>query len=198
MFYLYKSNSTGLSLRFEQVQPISLFGSKNGLIARALSTLLTPNVRQPCQWRLCARHIAEGLLGNEILIDADPSNKTEVKLYRLREVFGHSESEWTPMLWHCDALTNGATPYDLSRAAFVVSSRKIDGRIFTWTYARGTIVEGKLQGKWIPPGPSSTNGPLLWPHVMRYFISIASEILGPTVTTTQPIHISRLDCCRKV
>jgi hypothetical protein len=97
------------------------------------------------------------------------------------------------MLWHCDGITGVESSKVVSKDIFEVSTKKTDEHIFTWTYARGTIVSGKVKGKWLPPGPSSTNGPLLSPHVMKYFLSIAEKILGDAEVGVN--QLSRLDCC---
>jgi hypothetical protein len=201
MFLLYRSRTTESNgvLRLEQVQRVSLFGCRQGLIPRALAKLLPSGAGQPCQWRLCARDIIRllGLPGDEIVIDADPKNQKGIWLYRLREVYGHSEADWTPMLWHCDGLTDGASPDSLCKSSFEAAPERLDAHIFTRAYARGTILDGDIRGTWSPPGPSSTNGPLLWPHVMTYFIGITREILDKTASATAAPNVLRVDCCSR-
>ncbi len=97
MFYLYESTPTESGFYYAKIQEISLFGCNNGLIARALSLSVSPETNGPLQWHLCARHLlqAAGLPGNEIVLNAAPKNEEAVWMYRLRDVYGHSESDWT-------------------------------------------------------------------------------------------------------
>jgi len=44
-------------------------------------------------------------------------------------------------------------------------------------YLAGTIVDGELKGRWTAPGPSSSNGVLMWPEVMMYFTEEAQRIM---------------------
>lgn len=179
MYYLYKRTLSDGVAKYQSVERISLFGCRNGLLPKALSVGLPSGAGEPYQWHLSADDIVQrlALRGNAILIDADPRNEKTVNLHRLRDVYGHSESAWTPMLWHCDRLMNGLRPVGFSRTEFEVSDDAIDEHIFTWAYARGTVARGRLEGTWNAPRPATTNGPFLWPHVVKYFMSVISDIL---------------------
>lgn len=77
MFYLYRSNPSPKGFHYERIQSISLFGCRNGIAAKALTTLLPADTDQPCQWHICAQRLAEaaGSPGSEIVIDTDPNNQ---------------------------------------------------------------------------------------------------------------------------
>ena len=70
--------------------------------------------------------------------------------------------------------TNKAVCYDCHG---VHDIKEADDPIFSVTYLSGTIVDGGLTGRWTAPGPSSTNGVLMWPEVMKYFTDEAQRIM---------------------
>jgi len=80
---------------------VRLFGCNNGLIARALSTRLGPQAVEPYTSHLTAGDLISGGLAEatDIIIDANPERHGGyVGVYRLQEVYGYSDSSWTPML----------------------------------------------------------------------------------------------------
>ena len=64
--------------------------------------------------------------------------------------------------------------YDQQRSE---KEEEIEDPIFSMMYLSGTIIQGKITGRWTPPGPSPTNSVLLWPDTFQYFSSEAQKII---------------------
>ena len=60
---------------------------------------------------------------------------------------------------------------------FVRGVSDVDKPIFSMMYLRGTVNEGKLKGRWTPPGPSPTNSVLLWLEAFTYFWEQAGKFI---------------------
>jgi hypothetical protein len=102
-----------------------------------------------------------------ILIDIKPSAKDSFVLCELLDVYGYSADEWTPMLWRMRVLAN-AGPKDNHLEDFDAPN---DGAIiYNFVYAMGSVTDGVPSGKWTAPRPGSTNGVLLWPDALKYFM----------------------------
>jgi len=104
---------------------------------------------------------------NSIIVDVKPAAKNEFFVCELLDVYGYSSDEWTPLLWRMRVLEIGK-PKDNHLEDLDAPN---DGDIiFEFLYAVGRVSEGRIVGTWNPPKPSPTNGVLLWPKPLKYFV----------------------------
>jgi hypothetical protein len=128
---------------------------------------------EPCNWHVDV--VAE--LGGHpdypqstLLIDLKPKqNKTELSLYEVMDVWGHSEHGWSPIMLRLNGLFVDEEPSVADRNTFVRKDADISGPIYEFLYLVGSVSDGKLAGLWVPPPVSATNGALLWPDTLNYF-----------------------------
>jgi hypothetical protein len=153
---------------------VKLFGCNEGWIPWFVKLSAPTGQNEPYAWHV---RIDEALAlpdvraefpnAEAILIDIKPSAKDSFVLCELLDVYGYSTDEWTPMLWRMRVLAN-AGPKDNHLEDFDAPN---DGAIiYNFVYAMGSVTDGVPSGKWIAPGPSSTNGVLLWPEALKYFM----------------------------
>lgn len=173
--------------RYEFVEPISLFGCNNGFIPWLLQGQTLSDQNEPYLWHL---NVQEALAktdeypGSTLIIDLKPKqNKTNLSLYELLDVWGYSDSGWTPILLHLGGLFVDADPNSVNRNDFVIAENKIDGPIYEVLYLDGFIKNGKIVGTWNAPPASPTNAALLWPKTLNYFVQCirkrTPEVLTP-------------------
>ncbi|HOV36974.1 MAG: hypothetical protein KBF95_07250 [Dysgonomonadaceae bacterium] len=174
MYALYKrtrleKNAT----RYEFKKQISLFGCNNGFIPRLLGLKLPPGQGEPCKWHVDV----VGELGSHpdypdctLLIDLKPKqNKTNLSLYEVMDVWGYSDSGWTPILLRLNGLFIDEDPSLVNRNDFTRMDDDVDGPIYEFLYVDGSVLGGKIMGGWAPPPASPTNAALLWPETLNYF-----------------------------
>ena len=113
-----------------------------------------------------------------LIIDLKPRNaRRNLSLYEVSDVWGVSYSSWTPIMLHLRGLFIDEDPDCFDTKDFVRRPEEIDEPIFSMMYLQGGVKNGRLEGKWIPPGPSSTNGVLLWPEDFEYFLQQRENLL---------------------
>ena len=71
-----------------------------------------------------------------------------------------------------------ADPEQVNTEDFHYNLENADDPIFSVMYLGGSIKDGHLTGRWTPPGPSSTNGVLMWPETLQYFFGEAQRIIN--------------------
>lgn len=64
----------------------------------------------------------------------------------------------------------GDDPNEYDRNDFVLEGNGSFEPVYSTLYVRGSVEQGKITGKWIPPRASPTNSVLLWPSAMTYFL----------------------------
>jgi hypothetical protein len=105
-----------------------------------------------------------------------PNAKNNVSLYEIKNIFGHSKSGWTPMMFHLKALMVDEQGGWEQKKQFNINDTNLEN-IFTFHHVYdGSIKNGDIIGRWIPPRPSSTNSALLWEETMDYFIECKKQI----------------------
>jgi hypothetical protein len=109
---------------------------------------------------------------NTIVINIKPGSD-ELFLCELLDVWGFSSDEWTPMLWHLRVLEPRNTKCTPNRFGDFTAPDSGD-HLYEFLYARGTVKKGKIAGSWIAPKSSPTNGALLWPESLNYFLQCIS------------------------
>jgi len=191
-FYSYTDARECRSYTF--VRQISLFGCNRGLIPRLMLRAAPEDQSQPYRWHLDVRKaLAEsGQPGSTVIIDLKPGQQARnLSLYELLDVWGDSSSGWTPIMLRLRGLFVDAGPSDADALRFDYDLNDADEPIFSMVYLNGTVENGRLFGRWTAPGPSSTNGVLLWPGTLRYFTREAQRVMSGAVrplqaATTQP------------
>ncbi len=184
-FYLYEKTPEGKGFRYRHIRKVPLAGSRSGLIAQLLRRKELPWGREPFPWHLPMAQELENLgwKNHAILIELKPYSATpNLSLYELQDVFGYSYSGWTPLVFHLRGLFIDQDPNIVDPKDFLYESDRFDPQqrhkhIFTFPYLQGGVYEGKIEGKWIFPRPSSTNTALLWPEAMSYFIAQIQKVL---------------------
>lgn len=184
MYAAYKKERKGNSslFRFKLVEEkISLFGWKNGWIPWLLEMVIPKGQDEPHRWHL---HVEESLDWdkakqwavteyksnvNAIVINIKPGSD-EFFLCELLDVWGFSDSGWTPMLWHLRVLEPKSTKCTPDHFDDFIAAESGD-HVYEFLYAKGSVKKGKLAGGWIAPKSSPTNAALLWPESLNYFLN---------------------------
>ena len=168
-FYLYTLDSQRGEYR--QVKEISLSGSVSPF------RKVAAEARQ--EWQATDERILS-LLGVEtpaehrILIDLKPSDKSNVSLYRLRDVWGFSYEGWTPLTLRLESLLVDE-PQDSPSTFKQVFQGPLETRdfIYEFLYLNG----GTKSGKWTWGLVGRVNAALLWPDALRYFVNAINRQL---------------------
>lgn len=167
-----KRTVTDGSTRYRFVEEVPLFGCNVGYIPKLLEERLSPDWTEPLKWHVnIASDLSAMTHDNQtLIIDLKPKNaRTNLSLYEISNVWGSSYLSWTPIMQHLRGLFVDEDPNCFDRNDFVRRPEEIDEPIFSMMYLQGGVRNGQLEGKWIPPRPSSTNGVLLWPKDFEYF-----------------------------
>ena len=174
MYLLYRTKEGPKGLDFKKESEISLAGNTSGIVVKYLRTIITPKDTEPFEWEIDTKKAvsALGLSGNALVVDVKPNSKELVMLFELQKIYGVSSNGWTPVMLELKDLIvdEPASKWDKSRFIIPNDSPRRD-IAYTFVYLSGSVKDGKPVGTWNFPGPSSTNGSLLWPDTMRYFIS---------------------------
>ncbi len=174
-----KTRNANNDIHYEFIEQISLFGCNNGFIPRLLQLKTSPGQNEPYYWHL---NIETELMktteysNSTFVIDLKPKqNKTNLSLYEVLDVWGQSDTGWTPILLHLSGLFVDEDPNSINRNYFTRNESQIDGPIYEVLYLDGSVVNGKLIGKWTAPPASPTNATLLWPSTLQYFVRCIKE-----------------------
>jgi hypothetical protein len=136
--------------------------------------LLSKQTSVPCEWHL---EIQSALAktkyaGSTLVIYLKPKQKEKnLSLYEVLDVWGYSYKNCTPILLHLRGLFVDDDAKKVNREKFCIPDDLRKEPIYEFLYLKGSIVKGKLTGTWNPPPPSATNGALLWPDAVKYFVS---------------------------
>lgn len=174
MFATFKKEIGQARTKFRAGKKISLFGCDNGWIPWLVQEMIPPRQNEPYVWHL---HMDDGLAlptvrkefpnASAIIVDIKPAARNEFFVCELLDVYGYSSDEWTPLLWRMRVLEHGEPKAD-HLADFDAPN---DGEIiYEFLYAMGSVSNGRIDGTWNPPKPSPTNGVLLWPAPLKYFM----------------------------
>jgi hypothetical protein len=126
---------------------------------------------------------------HRILIDLKPSDKKNVSLYRLRDVWGYSYDRWTPLALRLEALH-----VDYPRDNPVTFKQGFEGPIETrdFVYEFLYLNGGTKTGKWTWGLVGRVNGALLWPPALRYFVNaIEDQLIEEKMEPLLPRHEPR-------
>ena len=176
MYGLYSKAVIENQVQYKFEEEISIFGCNNGYIPWLLSYKLKKGDNEPLKWHInieseLNNSTEEYYHNTSIIIDIKPKNKNETYLTmaELTDVWGYSDSSWTPMLFRLNMLF---TDHDINLAdkkLFKIENGIEPEIVYSIIYARGSIKDGKIAGRWTPPSMSPTNSTLLWPETLKYF-----------------------------
>jgi len=181
MYALYEKQKVKDGFRYLFKKQTSLFGCNSGFIPYLLKKQLKLSDSEPHAWHVNLEEafILEGQSNDVLMINLKPnSKKANLSLYELVDVWGYSSSGWTPIMIYIRGLFVDEDPRTFNERDFYREDKDVEDPIFSMMYLRGTVREGKIFGKWTPPGPSPTNSVLLWPHTFEYFSSEADKIIN--------------------
>jgi hypothetical protein len=109
--------------------------------------------------------------GSTLVIDLKPKqHENNLSLYEVLDVWGFSDAGWTPIMLRLSGLFVDVDPKAVDRNDFSVQDENRDEPIYEFLYLAGTVADGKLKKNWAPPPASPTNGALLWPETLKYFV----------------------------
>jgi hypothetical protein len=178
VYALYRKSRKGELTSFQFVEECSLFGCNEGFIPWLLAKRIPANQNEPYKWYL---PIGEALNATEyrdstLVIDLKPKQqKTNLSLYEVLDVWGYSDAGWTPILLHLSGLFVDSDPTEVNRKVFAVPDAERQEPIYEFLYLNGGISTGRLSGPWNAPPASPTNGALLWPETLNFFIRCIRE-----------------------
>lgn len=178
MYNFYSMTKDGPHVQYKKLREAHIFGCNVGLIASLLKKRLLPTDSQPLRWHLSVENILAEQL-EALIIDLKPNNAdkgTSRSLYMVKDVWGFSHCDWTPALMRMRGLVVDGDPVIENQDDFTVEINPGHENIYTILYFDGTIKNGHLDGRWVPPSRSSTNSALLWPDTVRYFFQIIKEV----------------------
>ena len=173
-FHIYRKTANNVGFLYEiHRRNTPLAGNQNGLIYRALTVanhLQHPGGQDPVRWHLSATDLlALDNMANEyaIVINLQP-RATHLDYYELTDIWGFSYKDWTPVALRVEPLLANVCPVpntDDYRWHFVDNNVNRE-QIHEFLYLRG----GYDCGGWNWPPPSPTNGAMLWPDALEFFL----------------------------
>lgn len=172
-FYLYSLDALGAGRgEYRRVREISLSGTDSPFRKVLVDA-------GSAKWHATDEFILY-LLGVErsaehrILIDLKPKHKTEVSLYRLRDVWGYSDDDWTPLALRLERVFMDQSQDDPPTfKKLFVGPLETNDFIYEFLYLNG----GTKRGKWTWGLVGRVNGALLWPDALRYFANAINRQL---------------------
>ena len=101
-----------------------LFGCNEGFIPWLLKRQIPSSQGEPYKWHIPIQDALNETeySGSTLVIDLKPKqNKTNLSLYELLDVWGYSDSGWTPILLHLSGLFVDADPKKIDRNKFAIN-----------------------------------------------------------------------------
>ncbi len=178
MYALYTKDRAATGIRYRLKEEACLFGCNQGWIPWLLQQRMGTTDNEPLAWHVPVLDTIENTeyRGCTLIIDIKPKNKdSKLHLSELIDVWGYSADGWTPLLMRTSPLFVEDDPKQYNREDFVIEGDGKFDPVYSTLYVQGSVEQGKISGKWIPPRASPTNSALLWPPVMSYFIRCIAE-----------------------
>ena len=171
MYALYSTNRQGDSVQFSLLRRSSIAGNKSGIVVRYLRTVVGPEDSEPFRWHLPMAEALSSLHSGSdaFVIDLKPDQSELVTLFEVTDIWGYSDSGWTPILLRLRELIVDESSKHHRKRLFFVEDYDSKRLVHTFLYLSGTVRRGQITGTWNFPGPSPTNSVLLWPRTYRYF-----------------------------
>jgi hypothetical protein len=167
-FYIYQVDKT----QYQQIRTIPLAG-KNGPLAKL--AIQSFNEQKPIssgKWHIDEKQIISEIVTDRtkeyaIIIDLKPDDTKTVSLFRLKEIWGSSDEEWTPIMLKLETLFIGEkikAPMDFKKLFEVDKKTRLD-YAYEFLYLQG----GSKSGTWNWGRTGGVNGALLWEDTWKYF-----------------------------
>lgn len=169
-FMLYREQETPEAPTFEYVRNIQIAGT-GGPLYRLVSQNASLNETSR-SWHVTEREIIQAIdesAGNHaLIIDLKPRVRKNVSLYRLRDVWGYSHDEWSPLALRLEGIfvdhqTDDPVQF---KQRFVQPSGRPD-HVGEFLYIQG----GLTGGSWNWGMVGRVNGALMWPDALEYLSS---------------------------
>ncbi len=183
MYFIYRVSSRSGQAEYVHVQEAHIFGCNKGVVPNLLRRRLSKDMSEPLFWHIDLIADLPTLYGPEarLVIDLKPNSNSELALFELLDVWGHSESEWTPAMFRLRGLIVEGQKSELKEGRFTPHDEDLHKTIYSFVYFAGTIKQGSIEGTWTAPRASPTNSALLWPETLRYFVrsirTVTPEVL---------------------
>ena len=186
-YFRYKRIDENGRCRYKLKSSICLFGCKSSIVVKALKCQLesgqhASDQQPPWEWHVNVPETLskEDKPGNAFMIDLKPKQREKniFSFYELLHVWGYTHKcykDYTTALLRLRGLLVDKKCKDLDYKDFTIAPEEVDRPIFTFLYFAGGICKGKLSGKWLPSGPSSTNSVLLRQVDLDYFRPIIQQ-----------------------
>lgn len=177
MYGLYTKERTKSGNRYVFEKRQSIYGCNSGLIANRLREIMPEGQKPPYRWHISVPDTLEAWYGpgHTLVVDIKPRSSSFVTVCELLDIWGDTNEKWTPLLWRMRGLLIDEDSDQYDAKDFTISVKDDHEAIYTIGYATGSIADGEIIYKWLPPGPSSTNSALLWPGTLRYFMQCIDE-----------------------
>lgn len=180
MYALYTKDRVEEKDHFQMYAECSLFGSKGGFIPWLLAKHIPPDQGGPYKWHIDVPSELDKTTEYArmtLIIDLKPKQREKnVALYEVLDVWGYSAKGWTPVMLRLSGLFVDAEPAGIDRNDFFIEDEKRQDAIYEYLYVQGSVACGALTDKWILPPASSTNGALLFPDAMKYFLQCMRQL----------------------
>ena len=105
-----------------------------------------------------------------VIINLKPKNEEAINLYKIQDIYGYSNSSWTPIMLRLKAIFVDVIAPSIDKNSFTEPVKP--AIVHTFLYAKGSVKDNKIDGTWIAPPISATNSALLWPDALSYFVSV--------------------------
>lgn len=176
-FHIFSKTPTNVGFLYEIHQGyIPLAGHQNGLI---FSALIAANHWQqhmgqniPFGWHLSACDLLAvdyNPYEYAIVIDLQP-RANNLDFYELKDVWGFSYPDWTPILLRVERLLDNVppVPHNDDFMWHYTDNNCNRPQVHEFLYLQG----GYAGGNWNWPPPSPTNGAMLWPDALAFFLGV--------------------------
>ncbi len=192
MYWLYSRETKNGKTRYFNRERDHLFGRKAGRIPKLLSRQLQPEDCEPFPWWVSLRQALKETVGpdHSFVIDIKPKNtqRPVLSFFELLDVWGYSQHGWSPGLLRLQEILRKEHAESIDAKDFYADIYQKP--VYSFLYFKGTVSNGKLIDKWIPPRASPTNSVLLWPEALQYFFArigeATPEILDRSSQSNQP------------
>ncbi|HWO57341.1 MAG TPA: hypothetical protein VNN55_07235 [bacterium] len=179
-FFVYSVDRDESRAAFTCLREIRLAGKSSALASfvRKKSPTSAPYTWHADETALISE-IEKATADKAIIIDLKPRDLKAVSLFRLHDVWGYSQSEWTVLMLRLEDLYIDHPVADPARfkERFASPEAKTSD-VFEFLYLLG----GVTGGTWNWGLAGRVNGALLWPKMAAHFNAILSTFVGSAAT----------------
>ncbi|MDE2800374.1 MAG: hypothetical protein OXI94_17045 [Gemmatimonadota bacterium] len=175
-FHIFRKTPTGAGFVYEHEEVIALAGYQNGLIYSALTATncwqqhRDEGRNTPLKWHLSACDLL-ALNHNPyeyaIVINLQPK-ADHLDYYELKDIWGFSYPDWTPIALRVERLLDNVCPIPNTDDYKWHFTDNNYNRI--WVHEFLYLQGGYDGGDWKWPPRSPTNGAMLWPDALKFFL----------------------------